>query len=882
MKHFLSIIFLLITASIFAHRGEFLSIEQVEIITNKEGGITYSFKIENIVNAHFNGVQIEFIKNGITVQEHYFNLINGNKKFTNDYFTLKKNEINLKEDLIQIEITKIFDEPNDWGGWDSPNTLKQNNTVFSEFYVDAPWRMKKTNGSGNDLPIPLHFFLHDADQIIGYTLNVDYIDIKIKSASNPTFGSVLTYNTIPINTFNSMFSCFSPNHPGLGIKEFDTTALSPTATNTIDFDGEFSFPDDFVSVPDAYWYFNFDIPASDLVGLDDVIDIEVTINYANFLITTDDVIRMRVFRSNDDIPTQANYYRGDTHLHSMYTQNDAELGLPLCATKEAAKLIGLDWITTTDHTSDFDNYGTANINTNWAELQNEVVTLNAADSSLIYIAGQEVAATNSENKLVHMLAYPGYNTPTTFPFLGDGLGDLIPTSVSVDSVINQLTSVDGFSYCAHPFSTADALPVLPVNGGIWNLGDVGFPANGNSFPLTGGNIICNNTGINSDVLDPSTNKLIKDALKGSQIWNVRPNVEVSGLLGNDLDPWDVMNSGTPMAQVDTSTYTFHHKRLQQGQEIVNYINQLGLSAKNSNSTIQNWKMYYSGGADAHGSFNSDNTGNFSGTGMINNNAVGKINTIAYCPNGMGTNGSEILKALYNGNISMSDGPIVTMGLSTDGDNNSNELLMGEDSVLYVNSQANIYLNVDYTTTPEFGDFIRLTFISSSASGELRRNLTLTSTTGNIHDSFNLMELLDSTYGVGNTPLNEYLYIRAEIETFIDYSSMINEYRTSYDYFHSYTNPIWLKWDTGNAIEEESNNSLTIFPNPTTNKVVISMNNPNNFSKYCLYNCLGQLITENNILNKFEIIDLSQFSNGFYNLVIYQKNSSPIFKKIIKR
>ena len=882
MKLFFILVLIILTTSISAHRGEFLSIEQVRIVTAEDGFITYSFKIKNITNKTLKGIQIEFIRNGVSLRQHYFNIITNNKKFTNDYFTFNQKEINPQKDQVQIEITKIFDKINDWGGWDSPNTLKQTNTLNSEFYVEAPWRMKKTDSLANDLSIPLHFFLHDADKVTGFTLKIDYINIRIKSASNPSFGNKLTYNTIPASTLHSMFSCISPNDPGLSIKQFDTTSFTATFTYTFDFDAESDLIDDYVSVDDTYWYFTFNIPATELIGLDNIIDIEATIGYANIAIPATDVLRMRVFRSDTKIPTQTNYYRGDTHLHSMYTQNSAEIGLPLCSTKEAAKLIGLDWITTTDHTSDFDNYGNGNINTNWTLLQNEVSSLNATDNSLIYIAGQEVAVNNSDNKLVHMLAYPSYNTPTNFPFLGDGNGDLIPTAVSIDNVIAQLTAVDGFSYCAHPFATEDKLPATPVNGGVWNLGAIGFPTNGSSFPETEGNIICNNTTINSDVLDPSSSKFIKDAIKGSQIWNIRPNVEVSGNLFNNLDPWDVTNSNTPMSQVDTSQFIFHHKRLRQGHEVVNYINQLGLAGKNTNSSIKNWKMYYSAGADAHGSFNSNNTDNFGGTGVVNNNAVGKVNTVAYCPNGMGTNGSEILKAMYNGNISMSDGPLITMGISIDGNNNNNEIIMGEDSVLNTSNISNVYINFNYTTTLEFGDFVRFTFIVGTSTGEVRKNLTLSNTTGNINESYHLMSLLDSIFGVGNTPINQYLYVRSEIETFVDYSGMTNEYRTSYDIFHSYTNPIWIKWRLNISVSEITTNEFSIFPNPTTNQIIIEMDDAIVFSNYQLYNNLGQLVAQKKIESKREIIDMSKFTEGLYNLVVFQKNGKSISKKIIKK
>ena len=145
-----------------------------------------------------------------------------------------------------------------------------------------------------------------------------------------------------------------------------------------------------------------------------IIDIEVEMALKD---KPDRTYRFRVFRSEEDIPTQQGWYRGDTHLHSIYTQNDAETGLPLCATKGAAKLLGLDWITTTDHTSDIDNYGQSIIY-NWNRILQDIEQNNLDDNSMLYIPGQEVAVENSAGKLVHMLAYPGYSNPKNFPFLG--------------------------------------------------------------------------------------------------------------------------------------------------------------------------------------------------------------------------------------------------------------------------------------------------------------------------------------------------------------------------------------------------------------------------------------------------------------------------------
>lgn len=870
MKHILIFLLIILNSSFaYSHRGDFLSIENVGI-TSANDEIILAYSIENITSSYYSGVKIELLINGVSVQYQLFNKIEAEKKYTNSYFLVKSSEVNIEKDLIQIEITKIFDKENDWGGWDSPSVIQQTNTTASEIYADAPWRMNKMDEMLNENPIPVHFFLHDADKVTGFTLKIDYINIKIKSASSSTFGNILTFDTIQPSVFESYFSCISQADPSLSVKQFDINSLSPTSNYTFDFDAETDFLDDFISIDDTYWYFTFNIPSDCFQGLDNIVDIEVTVSYANILFSSDDVIRMRVFRSESGVPKQQDYYRGDTHLHSIYTQNSAEMGLPLCSTKEAAKLIGLDWITTTDHTSDFDNYGTTNINTNWALIQSDVTSLNSQDSSLIYIAGQEVAANNSDNKLVHMLAYPSFANPFNLPFLGDGFGDLTPTNIDVNNVVSQLSAVDGFSYCAHPYASEDVLPTVPVNGGIWNLGDSGFPLNGSVFPITGGNIICNNTALESDVLDLNPNKVVKDAIKGSQIWNLRPTLEVSGLDGDNLDPWDVTNSGSPMSQVDTSSLGFHLKRLKQGQEVVNYINKLGLIAKNANATTQNWKMYYSAGSDAHGSFNSSNTDNFGGAGTIHNNAVGKVNTVAYCPNGMGENGKEVLKALYNGHISMSDGPIITIGLSLDGENSTNEILMGEDSVLDVNGKEDIFLNINYTTTPEFGDFTNLTFVVGTEIGEYKKDLTLLSTTGNQEVSFNLMNLLDSVFG-GSSPMNEYIYIRSEIETAIDYSGMENEYRTTYDNFHSYTNPIWLKWTTPTNVEDYKTLKTIIYPNPAHSSINVVSND--NIQKIIIYDVYGRIaISKTADRNNNETINIEGLSTGVYLIEVYTEKT----------
>ena len=72
MKIFFSLALIVISFNTMAHRGEYLSIEQVEISNSETGKITYSFKIENITNTPFENVQIDFLKNGKSIQSHFF------------------------------------------------------------------------------------------------------------------------------------------------------------------------------------------------------------------------------------------------------------------------------------------------------------------------------------------------------------------------------------------------------------------------------------------------------------------------------------------------------------------------------------------------------------------------------------------------------------------------------------------------------------------------------------------------------------------------------------------------------------------------------------------------------------------------------------------
>lgn len=856
--YFATFFLLLLSTCSFGHSDGYLEFKNVTINQN-QNHLKVDFTIVNLKNKAWENIEIELIGNGeITHRQKIerWSCDEKSKTFSWDVL-LTSNEII----DVNLAITSAFGLNHTIASWTN-NIEKQANTIASEFYADAPHRMLKFNSQGNENGIPVHFFLHDANAV-GFNVNVDNINLQIKNAVDLNYGPVLTYNTIPTFNFFSQFSNQSQIDNTQSIQEFNLFSMISSPIKTIDFIINSDAFGNFISVNKKFWYFTFTIPPSDLVGMNDVIDIKVTIQYSN-LTFADEVIILRVNRAEENLPSIPYFYRGDTHLHSMYTNNDAEIGLPLKATKVAASLAGLDWITTTDHTSDYDNYG-AGVNANWTRINQEIIALNSEDSSFLYIPGLEVAVKNSDSKLVHMLAYPNPLQPHSMPFIGDGNGDLIPTSTTAASALADVDNYNGFAYMAHPLATGDALPTIPVNGGIWNLSNPNFPANGNTFPKDGGNIISNNLTKSSDFLGDLTIRFLKNGLAGAQIWNSRYSLKASGDSNN---PWSGSGSFTP---ADTAGIEHHIRRFRQGQEMVNFVNLSAMKAKNTNPALENWKMYYSAGSDAHGSFNYSNTNDFLSLGSISNSAVGDIVTAVYCPNGMGSDGQHVLTALKNGNSTLSDGPLLAIGLSTDGMNTTNEVFMGQDIILDGFELPVTYLNLDIAITPEFGGITNLVLFLGSDSVEYSDTIILNNSISSQLVQFKLSDWLDSVIGIGNFPEDTYAYIRGELQTrrFFDAQEQV-ERMITHETYHSFTNPIWFKQRNNVGVTTIENDNISIYPNPTNSSLHVKWEGVSSFN-ITVFDQLGRQILSTESNSQIAVLDLKDQSSGSYILELKSGN-----------
>jgi hypothetical protein len=743
---------------------------------------------------------------------------------------------------------------------------KQANTVGSELYADAPYRIKKNNDSGHNNGIPIHFYIHDSE-CIGCNNELLDIQIKIKNANDHSFGSALTFNSYTDSAFNTLLSCRSPYDSYLDKMDFNASGFQKDGTSTIIFTADHSiFYTYYVDITHRNWYFTLTIPEDKLIGFNDVIDIEVNFSLN---LEPDQQKYLRVYRYNDDIPKIQGWYRGDTHYHSFYTQNQAENGLPMEATKLAAKYVGLDWITISDHSCDFDNYG-GSMADNWQYFGNEVAAMNSQDSSFMFIRGVEMSIKNSEGKVVHALTYPSPDSPFGLPYLGDGGGDLVTTNVSVVGLLDSLANYGGFAYSAHPFAEKDGLPFL-INGGLWNIGDTAFPVNGENFP-SGGVVGCNNLAEASDFYSLIQNEVFKESLIGGQIWNLRNSLSTSDEPDN---PWNALySSATPFALIDPNSTDHFMNRFNENLDVMDLFWKRSLGIKNQYPSTKNWKFFMSAGSDAHGSFNYSNTDQTMGVyGSVNDNAIGRLSTIAYCPDGMGHNGSNILKSLKKGQTVLSDGPIVTLGISTDGNDQTMEINIGEDTVLTDANIATAKLIVNVQTTAEYGNVSNVFLTGFLVDSIYYYNLPVA--TG--IQSFNLKQTLENLFG--QIPNNEYFLIKATLVTLKDYGTLSALYNKTLENFHSFTNPIWIKQtSTFDIAENIVDFNYSVYPNPASDKLYFDFGNIN--AKNCIVKIIditGKAVASKT--GKADFIDISGIADGFY-IVSVSADGNSVTKKFV--
>jgi hypothetical protein len=154
--------------------------------------------------------------------------------------------------------------------------------------------------------------------------------------------------------------------------------------------------------------------------------------------------------SEEDLPGISDWYCGDTHFHTNYTENIWEMGYSINSTRAANKAMGLDWIAITDHSFDLDSY-----KSKWED-QTADCNVNS-DNLFRVIQGEEVSCYLLSKDYLrgkppfyqynHLLVYganfvPGREWEDNFELGSD---------YTPEEVFNNVKAQNGVIYIAHPF-----------------------------------------------------------------------------------------------------------------------------------------------------------------------------------------------------------------------------------------------------------------------------------------------------------------------------------------------------------------------------------------------------------------------------------------------
>jgi hypothetical protein len=467
---------------------------------------------------------------------------------------------------------------------------------------------------------------------------------------------------------------------------------------------------------------------------------------------------LRVRPDAPPLPRLPNWYRGDVHYHSGFTDNPAERGYPLDVTKQAALHSGLDWLVLADHSTDLNPE-------RYSQELREVQKLR--DGRFMYIRGEELTLASGKEALlttVHMLAMPSPADPDKgFPdpanpsnvVIMTGDGSVASPALPLKDALARIAAAGGLAYAAHPFD-----PISPLmRGGSWDI-EVDFLAPGG--------------------------KQLPAGLVGLEPWN-RATMATAD---NARDPFCLGRDADPAACFQPDKEANQYARLEKGMAMGWLpLLQKGLQPREGSPDAPGFKVFLAAGSDAHGDYNYEATMDvvdFLGkpsrgvSGYAEDNALGKISTVVYAPAGMGPRGENILEALRQGHSVLSNGPLLIAGF----DRNSNGSLddpedigIGQDLSCPLSSLPPLQLA--WVSSEEFGPLESLLLTIGSSSGEASAQQIALPPGKELASQglvpFDVRPLLEKSPG-------GWSYLRLEART----------RNSAGEEFRCYTNPIWVR------------------------------------------------------------------------------------------
>lgn len=518
-----------------------------------------------------------------------------------------------------------------------------------EFYADAPWRLEPDQDS-----LPVTFYIRDAN-------------IKSPGYSPWRLDSLVLEQYLEQQGWHKLATISPPVTPG----------INPQG----DIDRDF-------------WVYSIQIPVKEIRNWAPGDSLRIRAKFVGSPYpyeTTQTIERyLEVFLARDPLPLgrastsqgARQWFYGDTHYHSAYTNDIKEYGAPIPETRAAGQAVGLDWLVVTDHSTDLDEidagYGGQS---RWERLKTELSNPDISDDQFRFILGEEITLIGRNNGFVHMLAIGNMDQMIEGAFLPES-GHSVVTDLCRQAIEGILKNKPGY----HPrllkqlfgkiFSFEDVLQMLPVQ-------TLTFAAH---------------PGTVAQVIPPKWDNqdLAHPQLTGLEFWNGRSRKKA-------------LHTGDPFYEpgwTDPEELISHDNTRIKG--LINFANnkwdphlQRGVKEWGPDVLLPSRRPVFIAGTDAHGDFNY-HVGmalDYTKVGMIDDNAIGKVRTVIFLPDHPSAavpGVDEILATLKKGCCVVTDGPIIEFHLENDGQ------IAHMGDALIVTGDGEPVMKIIVHSTPEFG------------------------------------------------------------------------------------------------------------------------------------------------------------------------------------
>jgi len=442
---------------------------------------------------------------------------------------------------------------------------------------------------------------------------------------------------------------------------------------------------------------------------------------------------LRTLLPEEDLPRPDEWYYGDAHYHSEFTDNPYEYGGPLLITAEVAQAIGLSWVTTTDHSYGLSRPKTAEevIQGNrWQGYKKAIKKTNELYENILLVGSEEITVEKNIAGL-HLLSFNN-------PFVEDthfaGFGSL-NMAQAFDKILQNSDGNGGMIYAAHPAN----------EGYTWEDSDYKVVTDPKYGDLFAGLQIYNE----KILFGRTTRSIDRDTLNPFDMLDER----------NRRRPWsEELEEGLKKHWVQK----FLLPPLKQFQQ---------------NGGLR--KYFILAGSDAHMDFNySFRPHPAFLIHHLYDNAFGKVRTLAYLPkrDSQSLTEDNLYEALRTGKTLLTDGPVVLFSLQLEG---KDRVYRFGDTV-NLPAGGNLKLVLEWHSTKEFGPIHEINFYRGTEQGEEE-----------ITDQIDFTNLPTDDYGLKGQISHIFpnwtispCYLRLEATSGLDPE-------TAERLFRCMTNPIWI-------------------------------------------------------------------------------------------